>query len=121
MNLLADESVDKPIVDRLRQDGHTVLYIAELDPSIDDDAVLHRANQNSALLITADKDFGELVFRLGQIHAGVVLFRLAGLSPEMKAGIVSAAFIHRGHELPSAFSVISPGMVRIRSRAGEPD
>ena len=75
MNLLADESVDKPIVDRLRRDGHTVLYIAELDPSIDDDAVLHRANQNSALLITADKDFGELVFRMGQIHAGVVLFQ----------------------------------------------
>ncbi len=121
MNLLADESVDKPIVDRLRQDGHTVLYIAELDPSIDDDAVLHRANQNSALLITADKDFGELVFRMGQIHAGVVLFRLAGLSPKMKAGIVSAAIIHRGRELLSAFSVISPGTVRIRSRAGEPD
>ena len=121
MNLLADESVDKPIVDRLRRDGHIVLYIAELDPSIDDNAVLHRANQNSALLITADKDFGELVFRMGQIHAGVVLFRLAGLTPETKAEIVAAAFTDRGHELPSAFSVISPGMVRIRSRAGELD
>ena len=121
MNLLADESVDKPIVDRLRQDGHTVLYIAELDPSIDDDAVLHRANQNSALLITADKDFGELVFRMGQIHAGVVLLRLAGLSPETKAGIASAVFTDRGHELLFAFSVISPGMVRIRLRSGEPD
>ena len=121
MNLLADESVDKSIVDRLRQDGHTVLYIAELDPSIDDEAVLHRANQDSALLITADKDFGELVFRMGQIHTGVVLFRLAGLSPETKAGIVSAAFTDRGHELLSAFSVISPGMVRVRSRAGELD
>ena len=32
MNLLADEGVDKPIVDRLRRDGHTVLYIAEFDP-----------------------------------------------------------------------------------------
>ena len=121
MNLLADESVDKPIVDRLRRDGHTVLYIAELDPSIDDDAVLHWANQNSALLLTADKDFGELVFRMGQIHAGVVLFRLAGLSPETKAGIVSVAFTDRGHELLSAFSVISPGIVRIRPRAEEPD
>ncbi len=121
MNLLADESVDKAIVDRLRQDGHTVLYIAELDPSIDDDAVLHRANQSSALLITADKDFGELVFRMGQIHAGVVLFRLSGLSLEMKAAIVSAAFIDRGHELLSAFSVISPGIVRVRLRVEEPD
>ena len=121
MNLLADESVDKPIVDRLRQDGHTVLYIAELAPSIDDDAVLHRANQHSALLITADKDFGELVFRMGQIHAGVALFRLAGLSPAAKAIIVSAAFANRGDELLSSFSVISPGIVRIRPRAGGPD
>ena len=35
MNLLADESIDKPIVDRLRQDGHSVLYIAEFSPSIE--------------------------------------------------------------------------------------
>ncbi len=114
MNLLADESIDKPIVDRLRQDSHNVLYIAELDPSIDDDTVLRRANQNGALLITADKDFGELVFRLGRIHAGVVLIRLAGLSPQAKARIVSATFANRGNELLNAFSVISPGRVRIR-------
>ena len=40
MTLLADESVDSPIVDRLHQDGHTVLYIADPDPGIDDDTVL---------------------------------------------------------------------------------
>lgn len=78
MNLLADESVDRPIVDRLRQDGHTVLSIADLDLSIDDNAVLRLADQNRALLLTADKDFGELVFRMGSIRTGVVLTRLAG-------------------------------------------
>lgn len=114
MNLLVDESVDKPIVVRLRQDSHNVLYIAELDPSIDDDTVLRYANQNSALLITADKDFGELVFRLGRIHTGVVLIRLAGLSPQAKAKIVSAVFANQADELVNAFSVISPGTVRIR-------
>ena len=114
MNLLVDESVDKPIVVRLRQDSHTVLYIAELSPSIDDDTVLSRANQNSALLITAEKDFGELVFRLGRIHAGVVLLRLAGLSPRTKARIVSAVFANQDDELLNAFSVISSGRVRIR-------
>lgn len=121
MNLLADESVDKPIVDRLRQDNHSVLYIADIDPSIDDNAVLHQANQNSALLITADKDFGELIFRMGQIHAGVVLLRLAGLSAETKARTVSTVFADRGHELLSAFSVISPGKIRIRRQAVEPE
>ena len=119
MNLLADESIDKPIVDRLRQDGHTVLYIADLDPSINDDAVLRRANQNRALLMTADKDFGELIFRKGQIHTGVVLLRLAGLSAETKAKTVSTVFADRGHELFSAFSVVSPGRIRIRRQAVE--
>jgi len=47
-------------------------YVAELDPGIDDDAMLCRANQSGALPVTADGDFGELVFRLGRIHAGVV-------------------------------------------------
>ena len=66
MNLLADESVDRQVVERLRQDGYAVLYIAELEPSIPDDVVLKRANETAALLITADKDFGELVFRKGR-------------------------------------------------------
>ena len=114
MNLLADESIDKPIVDRLRQDGHSVLYIAEFSPSIDDDAVLQRANQNSALLITAAKDFGELVFRQGRIHVGVVLVRLANLPSQAKARIVSTVFARHRNELLNAFSVISPERVRIR-------
>ena len=118
MNLLADESVDQPIVVRLRQDGHMVTYVADMDPGIDDGAVLHRAKQRGALLITADKDFGELVFRMGQIHTGVVLLRLAGLPAETKAEIVSATLSDRYHELVFAFSVISPGMVRIRPQAG---
>lgn len=45
MKLLANESVDKPIVERFRQDSRTVVYVVELHPSIDDDTVLHQANQ----------------------------------------------------------------------------
>ena len=63
MNLFADESVDGPVVERLRRDSHDVVYVAELAPSITDDDVLREANGRSAVLVTADKDFGELVFR----------------------------------------------------------
>ena len=48
MNFLADESVDDQIVERLRNDGHDVLYIAEMDPGITDDQVLDKANENHA-------------------------------------------------------------------------
>lgn len=114
MNLLADENVDQPIVDRLRQEGYDVVYIAELAPSIGDDEVMKEANDRGAVLVTGDKDFGELVFRQQLMHAGVVLCRIGGLSAHAKADLVAEAF--RGHaaEFIGAFSVISPGLVRIR-------
>ncbi|MBX7232884.1 MAG: DUF5615 family PIN-like protein [Caldilineales bacterium] len=114
MNLLADESVDQQIVARLRQDGHAVLYVAELSPSVGDDVVLQQARASNSLLLTADKDFGELVFRQRLLHSGVILLRLAGLSSERKAVLVSMTLRERTDELVGAFSVISPGAVRIR-------
>jgi predicted nuclease of predicted toxin-antitoxin system len=114
MNLLADESVEREVVDRLRADGYATVYVAELAPSITDDQVLDEANARSALLVTADKDFGELVYRLGRIHAGVVLTRLAGLSSAAKAEAVSQLFRDHAAELAGAFCVIAPGSIRIR-------
>jgi hypothetical protein len=52
MNLLADEGVDRPIVEQLRKDGHSVVYIAEMSPGIADDVILAQANANNALLLT---------------------------------------------------------------------
>jgi predicted nuclease of predicted toxin-antitoxin system len=114
MKLLADESVDRQIIERLRQDGHDVVAVAELSPSIPDDEVLRQANSLSALLVTADKDFGELVFRQGRVHAGVVLLRLAGLAANVKAETVAQVMHDRAAELEGGFTVISPGVVRIR-------
>ncbi len=114
MILLADESVDRPIVERLRHDGHDTVYVAELSPSITDDDVLREANSRNALLLTEDKDFGELVYRLGRVHAGVVLIRLAGLPLLSKAETVAKVLQEHAAELPGAFTVISPRAVRIR-------
>jgi predicted nuclease of predicted toxin-antitoxin system len=114
MNLLADEGVDQQIVLQLRGDGHTVLYVAEMTVGISDDMVLQQANDAQAVLITEDKDFGELVYRQRLVHLGVILVRLHGLASSSKARIVSQAILQHGSEMPGAFSVISPGMVRIR-------
>jgi predicted nuclease of predicted toxin-antitoxin system len=65
-------------------------------------------------LVTADKDFGELVFRLHKAAHGVVLVRLAGLSPLLKGQIVADALRVHGEEMLRGFSVITPGGVRIR-------
>ena len=114
MNILADESVDQPIVERLRADGHDVLAVVEMEPGLPDEDVLTLANQRGALLLTADTDFGELVFRQHRLATGVVLVRLAGLSAATKSAVVSAAIWEHASELAAAFTVVSPGMIRIR-------
>ena len=116
MKLLIDESVDRPIIDRLIDDGYDVLSIADVDPGITDAEVLQRANELFALLVTADKDFGELVFqRNSDASSGVVLIRLSGLSAQRKAEIVIKAFREYGSRFMQNFSVIGLGKVRTQS------
>lgn len=114
MILVADESVDRPIIERLRLDGHTIHSIAELAPSIADEEVLELARRAAAPLLTADKDFGELVYRRHQISAGVLLIRLAGLSPAAKAQIVATMVRQHEVEMAGAFVVITALTIRIR-------
>ncbi len=117
MTLVADEGVDRPVVARLRQDGHDVVYVAELSPGVADEDVPQQANARTAVLLTADKDFGELVFRQGLVHSGVILLRLAGLANATKAEVVAEVCRERSADLIGAFSVVSPGQVRIRRRS----
>jgi predicted nuclease of predicted toxin-antitoxin system len=114
MNFLADESVDRQIVQRLRQDGHGVLSIAETDPGITDEAVLDLANRNASILLTSDKDFGEMVFLKQRLSHGVILLRLAGLVPEVKASTTASAIRQHETEIPDSFSVITSRTIRIR-------
>jgi predicted nuclease of predicted toxin-antitoxin system len=67
---LVDECVDEPIAVRLRRDGHEVLCVSEMELGIADGPVLTLANDRSAVLVTSDKDFGELVFRDGRAALG---------------------------------------------------
>ncbi len=83
MNILIDENIARQVVERLRQDGHNVNYTIQ-GQSISDDVVLDTAHKQGALLVTDDKDFGELVIRQRQQASGVILVRLAGFSPAQK-------------------------------------
>ena len=73
MKLLADEGVDRPIVNSLRNAGFDVSYILETNQGAEDDFILSTAYSQKRILITQDKDFGELVYRLEQAHYGVIL------------------------------------------------
>jgi predicted nuclease of predicted toxin-antitoxin system len=114
VQIVADESVLGYVVRALRADGHTVEYISETAPGSPDPNILDRAAAMRAVLLTADKDFGELVIRLRRASHGVVLYRLADLSREGQIEAVLAAFRDFGDQLRDSFAVVVPGTVRLR-------
>jgi predicted nuclease of predicted toxin-antitoxin system len=116
MKLMVDEGVDAPIVERLRKDGYDVWYVAETHSGITDEEILEKAQNEERLLITQDKDFGGLVYRLGKAHKGLLLVRLHGTRPEMKAELISEAFNKYKEDLVGSFSVIQKDSIRIRRK-----
>jgi predicted nuclease of predicted toxin-antitoxin system len=75
-NFLANENVPVEAVDAARQAGHDLTWVSELSPGADDDAVLATSLAEGRVLVTLDKDFGEMAFRQGKNAAcGVILLR----------------------------------------------
>ena len=114
MNFVADECVAQDIVLRLRTDGHDVYSVREQQRGINDPSVLQIAVGRGCVLLTQDLDFGELVYRHNLPHCGVILIRLPGLAPALRASQVSELVRTRAAELPNAFTVLSPTAARIR-------
>lgn len=115
MNLVADESVDFRIIEHLRNAGLEVFAIAEQEPSIADEDVLKIAVNFGLPLLTEDKDFGELVFRLQLPHRGVILLRMGAISYEKRPLLAAKIILEHFSELTDAFSVFDGFHLRIRS------
>ena len=113
MRWLADECVAAPLVVFLRAHGHDVLYIAEAAAGLSDAEVIALALRENRLLLTEDKDFGDLVFRRERTVPGVVLMR-ADLKIPCEALRLEAAIVRYGDGLFGRYTVIEEGRVRSR-------
>ena len=111
-HLMADESVDFRIVTALRNEGLTVFAISENLASFKDEEVLRVAFENNSLLLTEDKDFGELVFRLHLKHSGILLLRLEDKETSL-LWIAKAIKTHYS-QLLGKFSVLNKNKLRVK-------
>jgi len=111
---LADECVAAPLVALLRAAGHDVLYVAEAAAGLSDADVITLALHDRRLLLTEDKDFGDLVFRRKQAVPGVVLMRIDFEDVELKTARLAAAIGQYGEGLFGRYTVVEDG--RLRSR-----
>lgn len=114
MRFLADESCDFNLVRTLREAGHDVLAVCEILPRAEDIDVIELAVRERRVLLTEDKDFGQLVFAYGKDTRGVVFLRYpVSVRPKLSREVIQLIERH-GRKLTGCFVVVEPGRVRIR-------
>ena len=102
------------MVELLHDSGHDVVYMSDVAPRASDLEVMRRADREDRLLLTEDKDFGDLVFRQARQVPGLVLLRIAPLRRSLKGPRLLAAIDRFGETLLGRYTVIEDA--RFRSR-----
>lgn len=114
LRLLANENFPGPLIRELRQRGHDVSSVKESMRGATDREVLEHARKDNRLVVTFDKDFGELAYRARlPVGSGVILFRLSGPSPETDNARALAA-LESGIDWSGSFAVVTDERIRVR-------
>lgn len=118
MRFLADENFLGNAVLALQQQGHDVLWIRINAPGSSDQEILVRAQAEERIILTFDKDFGELAFRFGlPATSGIILFHLPLLKPTSLIRIVISVLATRS-DWSGLFTVIESDRIRLRPLPG---
>jgi predicted nuclease of predicted toxin-antitoxin system len=121
--LLADENLPHEVVAALRRGGHDVAWVREQMPGSSDQRVLEKAQAEQRIILTFDKDFGELAFHRGlPATCGVILFRIPTRSPAQTTVLILKAIDERS-DWAGHFSVVEADRIRmtpLRSSASDP-
>ena len=119
MRFLADENVPGDAVARLQSAGHDIVWVRTAAPGAADSEIVAWAAREKRIILTFDKDFGELAGRAGlPATSGVVLFRLP-MRTAIEVGATLAARISERTDWSGHFSVIEPARVRMRPLANK--
>ncbi len=114
MRFLADECVDERIVRRLRAAGYDVVSAKAQLRGADDAAVLDTARADRRILITEDKDFGQLAVARRLLSSGIILVRSRGLPFKRLAERLLRAVEQYGEALGHLYLVIDGDRTRVR-------
>lgn len=112
MRFLADESCDFGVVRVLRASGFDVAAVGEMSPRATDEAVIALAVSEARVLLTEDKDFGQLVYASGHPSPGVILIRYPGRARQELFRAINDVARRDETELRSSFVVLQPGRIR---------
>lgn len=114
LKFVLDVGVGNKVWQYLTANGYDVKLITAINPSMSDSDILFIAENESRMVITMDKDFGELVYHSGKAHKGVLLLRLEDAMGEEKAAVMQFILDNFKDEIEGKFCVFKNGRLRIR-------
>ena len=117
MRFLVDECAGPALAQWLLEQGHEVFSVFDEARGAADADLLSKAHDEGWILITADRDFGERIFRDGMAHQGVIFMRLVDHRAANKIAVMQRLLASHGGRIAGRFVVVSESAVRI---AGEP-
>ncbi len=115
MQFLANENFPIPSVRALREFGIEVTSITETTPGISDKEVIQIAQKENLIILTFDKDYGELIFRHSVDNPpAVVFFRFKGTTPAFAGDLLRELIKENKIQLENTFTVIEENNIRQR-------
>lgn len=111
---IVDECTGAAVVAYLRNQGFDVISVSEALPQAVDRDILQYAVSDRRIVITNDKDFGDMVFRDGREHAGILLLRLSDDRAATKVRIVASVIHQYIDKLADHFVVATERDIRVR-------
>jgi predicted nuclease of predicted toxin-antitoxin system len=114
IKFVLDVGVGYKIWHYLTQNGFDATLITEINPSMSDADILLIAENEARMVITMDKDFGDLVYHSGKAHKGVLLLRLEDATGEEKAETMQFIIENFKDQIEGKFCVFKNGRLRIR-------
>ena len=120
MLLLVDECLGFEFVEELRLEGHDVEWVRDLYPGMKDGPLLALSVLQGRLIVSEDRDFGELIFRHNNSAIGIVLVKIAdfGGSLQKMARYAAVKITELDANLYGHLTIIEPGRERTRPLPG---
>jgi len=113
LRFMVDVGVGKKVEQWLHEAGCDVTAVREINPRAGDSEILKWAVDESRIILTMDKDFGELVYRLGKSHAGVLVLRVEDADGNEKTNIVRNIILQHADKLKGNFCAFQDGTLRV--------
>ena len=115
LKFLVDVGVGKKVEQWLRDNGYDVKTVRDVNPKAKDSEILSLAVSDARMVITMDKDFGELVYNSGKSHSGVIILRLEDADGDKKAKVIKKILYEHSDKIQNRFCVFQEGKLRIKT------